>query len=82
VRPGLDRLRDREGHAPVLERTGRVGALTLEPELDTEAGGEPLGTQERCRALAEREDRGRRRQRQRVAIALEQRRSQVKSLVR
>ena len=39
ARSGLDCLRDGDGHAPVLERTGRVGSLALQPDLD--AGGRP-----------------------------------------
>ncbi len=42
--PVLDRLRDRDGHAAVLEAAGRVRALPLELELDAEPLREPRRT--------------------------------------
>ena len=40
ARTGFDRLRDGDGHAAVLERTGRVRSLELQPDLDPGRGRE------------------------------------------
>ncbi len=49
----LDRARDGDRHAAVLERAGRVRALPLEPQLDAKALREPGRLQERRVSLAE-----------------------------
>ena len=67
----LERLRDRHRHAAILEGAGRVRALALEPELEPEPLGEPLGADERRRALAERHERRRVGDRQAVAVAID-----------
>ena len=59
----LERLRDRDRHAAVLEAAGRVRALELDEDLDAEPLGSVRSAQERRRSLAERDDRRRRRSR-------------------
>ena len=47
----LDRLGDGHGHAAVLERPGRVGALDLQPDLGADPLGEARRRQQRRAAL-------------------------------
>ncbi len=53
-----ERPRDRDRHAAVLERPGRVLALALEPDLDArrDRRRQPVGAHERRVALVQRDD--------------------------
>ena len=54
-RAALERARDGDRHAAVLEGPGRVRALPLQPQLDAEPLREPRRRQQRRVALAERD---------------------------
>ena len=66
------RGRHRAGHAAVLERAGGVRALELQPHLGADALGDPLGEQQRRRALQQRDHRVLGRERQPLAEALDE----------
>ena len=58
ARAGLDRARDRDDHAAVLEAAGRVRALELQVQVVAGLLREAPGRDERGRALAERDEPG------------------------
>src|SRR2546430_11850007 len=72
-RARLERFRDRHRHPAILERAGRVEPLALEVDLEARVGrlGEARRQDERCVALAERDDRRLGRHGKEVAVLLD-----------